>query len=223
MKKFIKRSLLIFLVLIAFTYICNSYVSHTSKDNLYSSVELIPYNKVALVLGTAKYLKGGYPNYYFTYRIDAVTELYKAGKIEYILVSGDNSRMDYNEPIDMREALIERGVPADKIYMDFAGLRTLDSVYRTHTIFDQSTFTIVSQPFHNERAVFIAKYLGLNAIAYNAKDVNKKMGFKTNLREKFARVKVIVDRLFHVKPKYLGDKIIIGVDPIVEPQVTNKK
>ncbi|MTG98952.1 MULTISPECIES: vancomycin high temperature exclusion protein [Myroides] len=218
MKKLIKLFLLLSVGLFVFVFLCNSYVKKSTQESLYDSVDDIPHNTTALVLGTSKYLQGGSLNYYFTFRIEAAAKLFKAGKVDYILVSGDNSHQNYNEPKDMKQALIEKGIPADKIYLDYAGLRTLDSVYRAFAIFGQKSFTIVSQPFHNERAIFIANNLDLQTIGYNAQDVTRKFGFKTLIREKFARVKVILDNLFGKKPKYLGEQIIIGKDPIVDPE-----
>ncbi|MDM1407765.1 ElyC/SanA/YdcF family protein [Myroides sp. DF42-4-2] len=189
----------------------NIRVASSTGAQLFDTVEQIPHNKVGLVLGTSKYLGSGQLNYYFTYRIEAAAKLYHAGKIDFVVVSGDNSQENYNEPKDMEEALIERGVPKDHIYLDYAGLRTLDSVYRMKAIFNEEAFTIISQPFHNERAVFIANHLELQTVGFNAQDVTRKYGFKTLLREKFARVKVILDNLTNKKPKYLGPQILIGI------------
>ena len=148
-------------------------------------------------------------NLYFKYRIDATVSLFKSGKINFVLISGDNSSADYNEPEDMKQELMKRGIPAEKIVLDFAGFRTFDSVYRANEIFGQASFTIISQEFHNQRALYIANSLDLNAVAFNAKDVTDYNGFKTKIREKFARVKVLLDILFNKKPKFLGEKINI--------------
>ncbi len=136
-------------------------------------------------------------------------ELYHAGKIQNIVISGDNSQKDYNEPQDMMDALVAAGIPANRIYLDFAGFRTFDSVFRMNVIFGQSSFTIISQEFHNLRAIYIARALGLNASGYNAKDVDAYNGFKTQVREKFARVKVLLDIWVGKQPKFLGQKIVI--------------
>jgi SanA protein len=109
---------------------------------------------VGLVLGTSQYLKNGYLNWYFKYRIEATVELYKKGKIDFILVSGDNSHKNYDEPTAFKNELIKRGIPADQIYLDYAGFRTLDSVVRAKEIFGQTSITIISQKFHNERAIY---------------------------------------------------------------------
>ena len=107
----------------------------------------------------------------------------------------------------MTLALIEKGVPANVIYLDYAGFRTLDSMIRAKEIFGQNEFIVVSQEFHNQRAVYIARQNGINAYGYNAKDVNKQAGLKTNIREYFARAKVFIDDWFGVNPKFLGEKI----------------
>ena len=208
-----KKVLQVFFVtvifLTIFTFCIDAYVKHKTQPYLYSSVENIPYNKVGLLLGTAKTLSNGYPNLYYKNRIEAAVKLFKAGKIKYILVSGDNSTKYYNEPVTIKQDLIKAGIPENRIILDYAGFRTLDSVVRSNAVFGQESVTIISQPFHNERAVFIAKAKGINAIGFNAKGVSIKYGLKTNIREKFARVKMILDLMFNVSPKFYGKKIRI--------------
>ena len=184
-------------------------IKSASKNQLYSDLTEIPYKKVGLVLGTAKFLKNGQVNLYYKYRIDAAVALYKSGKISFIVVSGDNSRKTYDEPTQMKADLITGGVPEEVIFLDYAGFRTWDSVVRMKEIFSQDDFTIISQRFHNERAVYLAQKYGLNTIAFNAKDVNRHYGFKTNFREKLARVKVFVDLLTNKTPRFLGEKVEI--------------
>ena len=180
-----------------------------SKGKLYSRPDVIPFNKVGLLLGTSKYLVDGRPNLYYLFRIQAAVELYKHGKIKYIIVSGDNGTTDYNEPEDMRNDLIAQGVDASHIYLDHAGFRTFDSIVRLKRIFGQESVTIISQPFHNERAIYIASKEGIAAIGFNARDINSGAGLKVQVREKFARVKVFLDYLFGKEPKFLGEKILI--------------
>jgi SanA protein len=187
----------------------NFRINQQTKNTVFDSVELIPENTVGLLLGTSKLLKSGTPNQYFLNRINATVELFEAGKIKIIVISGDNSKKHYNEPQDMKEELVKRGVPENKIYLDYAGFRTYDSMYRISEIFGQTKCTVISQKFHNQRAIYIANSLKINAIGYNAKDVDAYNGFKTNLREKFARVKLLIDLTFNKKPKFLGEKIII--------------
>ena len=209
-KKILKALFICVLAVLTVIIWSNYSINKMAESKVFKSANKIPKNKVGLVLGTAKLLKSGYVNLYFTYRINAVVELYKAGKIEYILVSGDNGSKSYDEPTDFKEELIRRGIPANKIYLDYAGFRTLDSVVRAKKIFGQTSLTFISQEFHNERAIYIASNNDINAVGYNAKEVSGKYGFKVQLREYLARVKVFVDILLGVEPKFLGDKIEIG-------------
>lgn len=165
--------------------------------------------KVGLVLGTSRNIKSGSKNTFFFNRIDAAVELFESGKIKYIIVSGDNSEKSYNEPQDMREELVKKGIPDDAIFLDYAGFRTLDSVIRAHEIFGQNTFIIISQKFHNERAVYLARKNDIEAYGYNAKEVEPIQGLKTKVREFFARDKVFIDLLLGVDPKFMGEKIKI--------------
>lgn len=213
MKKIIKTIFKFFLLLfvagIIFIAWANYSIKKDSNDSVSNYLEEVPKTKVALLLGTSKSLSNGQPNAYFYNRIQATVDLYKSGKIQYIIVSGDNSRKDYNEPEDMQQELIKSGIPQDRIFMDHAGFRTLDSVVRAKDIFGQNKLVIISQKFHNERAVFLAQQNGMDAFGYNAADVNKYTGFKTNVREYFAKAKAYWDLIFGVEPKFGGDKILI--------------
>lgn len=213
MKKLIKNIFKIFLLLfvagIIFIAWANYSIKKDTEANFSYQISDVPKMKTALLLGTGKTLSNGQPNAYFYNRIQAAADLYKSGKVKYIIVSGDNSQKNYNEPEDMQMALIEYGVPKDSIFLDFAGFRTLDSVVRAKEIFGQNQLIIVSQKFHNERAVFLAQQNGMQAFGYNAPDVNKYAGLKTNLREYLAKAKAYLDLLLGVKPKFGGDKILI--------------
>lgn len=187
----------------------NYWVIYTAKEDVYSKINDLPKNKVGLLLGTSKYMAKGGINLYYAYRIDAAVALFKAGKIDYILVSGDNGSEYYDEPTTFKDDLIKRGIPEDRIVLDFAGFRTLDSVVRAKEVFGQDAFTIISQKFHNERAIYLAKNFKIDAIAFNAKDVGNLYGLRTRGREYLARVKASIDVLFNVQPKFLGEKIQI--------------
>src|SRR5581483_1949925 len=191
------------------TWWCNKTITDNAKNKLYSNVNNIPYNKVGLLLGTSKFNGHGYDNYFYTYRIQAAAELIQKKKIKYLIISGDNSTKDYNEPATMKADLVKAGVDSTIIYLDYAGFRTFDSIKRAKEIFGQDSITIISQQFHNERAIYLATKEGMTAIGYNAKDIGAAHGFKTHLREKLARVKVFADYLFGTKPKFLGEKINI--------------
>ena len=212
-KKFLKKSFYTILILaissLLFTFFANYRIEKLTEEFVTDKLEILPKTKVAVVLGTAPNLVGGYQNYYFTYRIEAATKLYKSGKVTHFILSGDHGRKNYNEPEAMKQALVQNGIPANVIYLDHAGFRTLDSMIRAKEIFGQNEFIVVSQEFHNERAVYIARQNGIKAFGYNAKDVNKHAGLKTNIREYFARTKVFIDSFFNVQPKFLGEKIEI--------------
>lgn len=191
-----------FFALIGLSYLL---VHQSSKDQLYDSIESIPYNSVGLVLGTSRYLKGGGDNHYFKYRVQAAVDLFKAKKIDYILVSGDNRFKYYNEPKAMTEALLEQCIPETRIIQDYAGRRTFDSVVRAHQIFKLQSFTIISQKWHNKRALFLANNKGYNAIAYNAQDLkNNHFEIRMMLRESAARVKALIDIVTHSQPQVMG-------------------
>lgn len=199
------------IALLASIFLIDKYVTYKNNDRLYSKAEKIPsQTKVGLLLGTNKTLASGRVNLYYQYRVEAAAKLYKAGKIQYIIASGDNSRVGYDEPTQMKESLVALGVPANKVYLDYAGFRTLDSVVRAKEIFGQTELVIISQKWHNERALFIANNKDISAIAFNAKDISKKYGKKVLLREKLARVKMMLDLLIGKQPHFLGDPIKIG-------------
>ena len=187
----------------------NSIVKKSAKHRVFDSTQEMPYNKVGLLLGTTKYLQSGSINPYYKYRIEAAVSLYKSGKISFVLVSGDNSKVSYDEPTTIKNDLIAAGIPEAKIYLDYAGFRTLDSVVRSKEIFGQSSITIISQKFHNERAVYISKHKGISAVGFNARDTSLRFGFKTRMRELLARDKMMLDLIFHKKPKFQGDQIEI--------------
>ncbi|WP_126652653.1 SanA/YdcF family protein [Chryseobacterium aureum] len=213
MKKIIKNIFKIFLLLLVAGIIFIAWANYSIKKDSEPFVSYriadVPEAKTGLLLGTGKVLSDGSPNAYFYNRIQAAADLFKSGKIQYIIVSGDNSTKDYNEPEDMQEALVQQGVPQNKIIMDHAGFRTLDSVVRAKDIFSQTKLVIISQKFHNERAVFLARKNGMEAFGYNAADVNKYAGLKTNLREYLAKAKAYWDLLFGAEPKFGGEKIVI--------------
>jgi SanA protein len=210
----VRKILLATIIIVAFAaatiFGCNWYIDHSAKGKVYTESALLPHNHVGLLLGTAKFLGDGQTiNPYYQYRIEAAEELLKQNKISYLVISGDNSRKDYNEPEDMRQSLIAMGVDSNRIFLDYAGFRTFDSVVRLREIFGQSKVTIISQAFHNERALFIADMEGIEAVAYNAHDVGKVFGFTVMLREKLARVKVFVDYMTFKQPKFLGPRVQI--------------
>lgn len=185
-------------------------ISGTSEGRTYSSTETIPHRRVGLLLGCQMNHENGEPNLFFLPRVVAAAELFKAGKVDFLLVSGDNHRVGYDEATDMKNALVREGVPADRVVCDYAGFRTLDSVVRAKEVFGQDRITVISQLFHNRRAIFIASHFGIDAIGFNAADVDVFRSFDILVREQMARVKAVLDiYVFRTKPRFLGKKIAI--------------
>lgn len=192
------------------TIIANQVIRVSSDGLTFDSFEFIPHNKVGLVLGTSHRVRDGGPNPYFFNRMQAAAELYHNNKVDYLIASGDNRTQWYNEPEQMRKELVRLGIPDSVIYLDYAGLRTLDSVIRCSKVFGQDSFTIISQKFHNQRAVYIGRQHGLDVVAYNAQDVKSTSHSKIMIREWFAKVNVFLDQITKKQPKFTGEQIQIG-------------
>lgn len=175
-KLLIKGIFLSILAIVIIIASCNMIVIHYSKDKLYDNAKDIPYKEVGLLLGTSPRTKDGHANIYYAYRVEAAVKLYKAKKIGRILISGDGRDKNYDEPKYIKRDLIKRGIPANKIILDRKGLRTFDSVIRAKEVYGYSEFIVISQKFHNERAVFLARHNDMDAIGFNAKDAPNQKG-----------------------------------------------
>lgn len=210
MKKKYRYALLIIIITpLLMILLSNLIVEFSADGKTYSDIDIVPKNKVGLVLGTSKKLSSGHANPYYANRINATIALYKAGKIDFVLVSGDNGSKYYNEPTTFKKDLVSGGIPGEKIFLDYAGFRTLDSMVRAKEIFGLDSVTVISQKFHNKRAIFIAGKKGLTAIGFNAVDVKGQQGRKVKFREYLARVKVFVDLILNTQPKFFGEKVEI--------------
>ena len=208
--KIIAWSLLSLLLIIVFS---NLLITQSTKKLIYDDASIIP-NKhdVGLLLGTSEYTTKVQTNLFFKYRIESAAQLYHAGKIKHIIVSGDNSLLEYNEPRQMAKALRKLGIPDSVITLDFAGFRTLDSVVRCKKVFGQTNFVIITQQFHLERALFIAKKHDIDAIGFAAKTPPDSYSFKTQLREYLAKTLALIDLyILNTKPKFLGEPITIKI------------
>lgn len=193
-----------------FTVGVNYNVEHRTETLIYNTVDSVPHNKVALLLGTSPLNRLGRANSYFTNRINTAAALFHAGKADYILASGDNHTRQYDEPTAMRDSLIAHGVPADRIILDYAGFRTLDSVVRAKEIFGCDSLTIISQADHCARALYLAQSAGIHAVAVAAPlRAGRAVRIRLALREWLARDKMILDLWTGKKPHFLGEKIDI--------------
>ena len=198
-------------ICLALMLICNQIVVNNAKGKVFSEIDSIKYNEVGLLLGTTPQARiGRITNYFFVYRIDAAEQLYKTGKIKKILISGDEHSLDgINEPECMRDSLVARGVPASDILLDGKGYRTINSIVNANKVFGVKNFTIISQEFHNERAIYQAEHLRLDIEhiqGYNAKMPKSRRAFLTTIREYFARVKMFLDLLTFDDPHSLDHK-----------------
>ncbi len=208
--RWIKRGLFLVLVMAGVLFFIVWYANYAAtragKGILYDDVANIPERSAGLVFGCSEKL-GERDNLYFKYRIEAAAKLYHAGKVDFLIVSGDNREKYYNEPVAMRKALVKAGVPYDKIVCDYAGLRTLDSVVRAKKTFGLQKVTFVSQKFQNERAAYIAKAHGMDVLGFNAQDVEGYAARRTEDREVLARVKMWIDiNITNKQPKHLGER-----------------
>jgi SanA protein len=185
----------------------NVWVVQSTTSQAFSTVEEVPSNQVAVVLGTSNKLATGAPNPFFQSRMAAAAELYRQGKAHHFILSGDNRTRYYNEPLEMKKALMNQGVPDSAMTLDYAGLRTLDTMVRCKEIFGQDKITIITQAFHSYRALFISRYYQIDAVALMAPDPSLQQGAKVFFREYFARAKAILD-LYVLKtaPRHLGQK-----------------
>ena len=179
-------------------------VESCAAGRVFTSVEDVPAREFGLLLGTTRLVKGKYRNDYFYKRIRAAADLYRAGKIRKIIVSGDNSRTDYNETGDMKRELAAEGVAPDDVLMDYAGFRTLDSVVRARNLYGANELTVISQEFHVERAVYLADRHGIDAVGFAAEDtVVQSARVRLSIREAFARVLAVLDaEILHRKPHF---------------------
>ncbi len=199
--------MIVIVTIVALIFI-DTYISKQAELDLYSNIKKVPAKKAALVLGTAKYIAKGKKNYFYTYRIRATVQLFKSGKVKAIVVSGDNGTKYYDETTRMQKDLIKAGIPSRYITLDYAGFRTLDSVVRAEAIFDLKDYIIVSQKFHLERALFIAKAKGQKVIGFMAKDIpGTAAAYRMKAREYLARAKAFLDvYILHTEPKFYGKK-----------------
>ncbi len=206
--------LIITLLPLCVAILLDRWVSWKTSPYIYENIADLPVRQVGVVLGTAKYVRNKTINQFYQYRIQGALNAYNSDKVSYLLLSGDNAQMSYNEPVTMRRDLIKNGVSPDDIVLDYAGFRTLDSIVRTRKVFDTNDFTIITQRFHCERALFIAMHMGIQAQCY-AVSSPKHMQM-VRIREIVARVGAIVD-LYILKrqPRFLGPQVSIPDIPVI--------
>lgn len=200
--------------------VCYAFVSFSTADMVYS-VSTAPKARVGLVLGTSRRTTKRTLNGYYTARMQTAAELYAAGKVQYLLVSGDNGTLEYNEPDSMQKDLVALGVPASHIALDFAGFDTFDSMIRAQKVWGLDTMLVVSQDFHVRRALYIAKCKGIVAAGVVAPDPHYSVLSMIRLREMFARIKLLADvHILNSTPRFLGPHEFFPADTIHTTQPT---
>lgn len=207
-KRLIYGLIIIVVLMVAAALALDRWISVKTAPLIYSSLNALPHRQVGVVLGTAKYYRTGGVNQYYMYRIQGALNAYNSGKVNYLLLSGDNAQHSYNEPMTMRRDLIAAGVPASDIVLDYAGFRTLDSIVRTRKVFDTNDFIIITQRFHCERALFIALHMGIQAQCYAVPSPKNMLNIR--LREVGARLGALTDLYFMKRePRFLGPLVPI--------------
>jgi SanA protein len=207
MRRLKRIALVLLIVSVGSILLSNILIITRTQDYVFTDLSALPDHRVALVLGTSHKTIGGGPNPFFEKRIETAAELYRLGKIDHFIVSGDNRSRFYNEPLAMQRALIKLGVPSSAITLDYAGLRTLDSIVRCKEIFGQDRITIITQPFHSYRALYISHYYNIDAVAMVTDEPDIEYSFKVRLREYLARTKAILDLyILKTAPRFMGEK-----------------
>ena len=190
----------------------NVWIEFRARGRIYQTLANVPQTDIALVLGTSARLRSGHANAFFTGRMDAAAELYRAGKVRHLLLSG-NRTAGYDEPTSMREALLARGVPEAATTLDYAGFRTLDSFARAKKVFGVSRVLIVTDDFHTARSVFLARHFEIDARAYSSKPAALGWSMRTRVREIAARCKALLDLyVLRTKPRFLGPPIRLPIE-----------
>ena len=183
--------------------LANIWVFSLTDGRTYTRISKIPPRETALILGTSPKMKSGVANPYFVSRMNAAALLYHHGKIKKIIVSGEKSR-GYNEPAAMKNYLVyQEGIPENIITEDPNGFKTQISISNCKNIYKQQNIIIVSQGFHNLRALFYARNENMNALGFDAVDVMQRKSFYRNqTREFFARVQAVLFYIFGIEQKY---------------------
>jgi SanA protein len=177
----------------ALSLLCQWLVHAAGNNRVFEKIEDVPENEVGLVLGTAKWVSRGKVNRFFSYRIDAACRLYKSGKVRRLLLSGNGIDSGRCEPEQMKNELIARGIPAGALDTDNGGIRTLNSILRAKSVYGIKRMTIVSQEFHNRRALFFCRASGIDAVGFNAENVPVSESPRTMLREFLARITAVLE------------------------------
>lgn len=214
LKRILLSAIIIAVAVIGVIVSCHLSVVRNASGRTYDSVDSIPHNRVGLLLATSPITPGGARNFYFDNRIKAAEELLKAGKVDFIIASGGDYTKDHkygcDEPAAIRDSLVARGIQEERIILDYEGTRTLNSIVKAKEVYGLDSVTLISQKYHNERAIYLADKYGLHAIGYNAKPSHiRRNRIKNTIREYFARPKMFIDLTFGKMADIKADSITI--------------
>src|SRR4051812_6536918 len=207
-----RKVAIIFLVLLVAFAAANLWIVRSARDCIYTDLATVPQNDIALVLGTGPFTAKGNTNLHFIVRVKAAAALLKSGKVKHLLLSGDNHIRGYDEPTEMKNALLKLGVPESAMTLDYAGLRTLDSMERARKIFGKMKMTIVTEDSHAARSVFLARHFEIEPVLLCAEELPPMWTNNMRVREMAARVLALFDvYVWHRGARHLGEQIQIHV------------
>lgn len=207
-----RKFAIFFLVVVCVIVAANLWILGAARGSVYNDISSVPTNDIGLVLGTGPFTGKGSTNLHFVVRVEAAAKLYKSGKVKHLLLSGDNHIRGYDEPTEMKNALLKLGVPQSVMTLDYAGLRTLDSMERARKIFGQTNLTLITEQFHSARSLFLARHFGIHAVVFCAEPLPAAWNYTVNLREAAARVLAVGDvYVWHRGARHLGEPIAIHV------------
>ena len=193
---------------------CNLWIALRAQGRVFTTIGEVPVNDLGLVLGTSARGREGGENPFFAGRMAAAAELYRAGKVRHLVLSGDDRREGNDEPRDMRAAVGRLGVPEEATTLDAGGFRTIDSMARAKQLFGLTRITIITDDFHAERAILLARHFGIDACAYTSAPVPFPRSKKTRTREIGARLAALLDLyLLRTKPNLAGAGVALPLLP----------
>lgn len=208
MKKYFKIALYLAIIGLITIVSVNYYVKSSTKKNIYYSLKKFPKNDVGIIFGAG--INGDQPSKYLKDRLDAGIALYKAKRINKILLSGDNGREEYDELTVMKNYCFNHGVDTTKIFIDYAGFDTYSTMYRAKHIFKIKRATLISQEYHLNRAIYIGQKLGIKSVGYSA-NKGEYLGYNyVTFREYGSVFKSFLDVLRNREPHFLGGEIDIN-------------
>ncbi|MBF4485913.1 ElyC/SanA/YdcF family protein [Flavobacterium sp. CSZ] len=208
MKKYFKIILYLAIIGLVAIVSVNYYVKSSTKKNIYYSIKKFPKNDVGIIFGAG--INGDQPSKYLKDRLDAGISLYKANRINKILLSGDNGSDEHDELTVMKNYCFNHGVDTTKIFIDYAGFDTYSTMYRAKHIFNIKKATLISQEYHLNRAIYIGQKLGIKSVGYSANN-GEYLGYKyVTFREYGSIFKSFFDVLRNREPHFLGNPIDIN-------------